>query len=208
MDRSTWQAVGDEAELRTLVGDPLPRVAGKVRDRLHPVDRAFLAASPFWVMATASADGRCGASPKGDPPGAVLVLDDRTLAVAERPGNKRVDGFLDVLQNPHVGLLFVVPGRGDTLRVQGRAALVRDAPFLDDMVVQGHRPLLAVVVDLEEVFFHCAKAFLRSGLWDPATWQPDAVPPRPVIARAVEQPDADLAALTAYYGPSYAQRLY
>ncbi len=160
------------------------------------------------MLSTASADGRCGASPKGDPPGSVLVLDDRTVALAERPGNKRVDGFLDVLANPHVGVLFVVPGRGDTLRVQGRASLVRDAPFLDALVVQGHRPVLALVVDVEEVFFHCAKAFLRSGLWDPSTWQPDAVPSRPVIAQALEQPEADLAALQEYYGPSYADRLY
>ncbi|MCW2606619.1 MAG: pyridoxamine 5-phosphate oxidase family protein [Frankiales bacterium] len=208
MDRSAWETVTTGAELRALVGEPLPRVRDKVRDRLHPMDRAFLAASPFWVLATSSAGGGLGASPKGDPAGSVLVLDDRTLALPERPGNRRSDGFSDVLEHPHVGLLFLVPGRGDTLRVNGRATLVRSAPFLDDLVVQGHRPALALVVDVAEVFFHCAKAFLRSGMWDPSSWRPDAVPPRAAIAGAVEQPDASPEELAAYYGPSYGSRLY
>ena len=203
-----WSFIGTEHELRELVGVPVPRVADKVRDRLHEMDRAFLAAAPLWMMGTASPDGGCGVSPKGDPAGAVHVLDDRTLALPERPGNRRVDGFLDVLANPHVGLLFLVPGRGDTLRVNGRARLVRDAPFFDALVVAGHRPVLALVVDVEEVFFHCAKAFLRSQVWDPASWAPDAVPSRPRIAQAVERPEESLEVLEEYYGPSYGTRLY
>ena len=95
-----------------------------------------------------------------------------TLAIPDRPGNKRVDGFLNVLANPHVGLVFLIPGRGDTLRVNGSARLLRDAPFFDDMVVKGNRPALALLVEVEEVFFHCAKAFLRSQLWKPETWNP------------------------------------
>ena len=208
VDRADWSVVGTPEELRALVGAPLPRVAAKVRDRLHAVDRAFLAASPLWFVATSSPDGRCEVSPKGDPAGAVLVLDDRTLALPDRPGNHRVDGFLDVLANPHVGLLFVVPGRGDTLRVNGRATLVREAPFLDDLVVRGHRPAPALVVDVEEVFSHCAKAFLRGAVWEPSTWKPDAAPSRAEIAHAVERPDEPLEQLQAYYGPSYARRLY
>lgn len=208
MDRSGWGVVASQEQLRDLVGEPLPRVRDKVRTRLHAVDRAFLAASPFWVLATSSAAGDLGASPKGDPAGAVLVLDDRTLVLPERPGNRRADGFCDVLEHPQVGLLFVVPGRGDTLRVNGRATLVHEAPFLDALVVQGHRPALALVVDVEEVFFHCSKAFLRSRLWDPDSWQPDAVPPRAEIAHAVERPDATPEELAAYYGPSYGSRLY
>jgi len=207
-DRDGWSVVGSEQELRELVGEPVPRVAAKVRDRLHAMDRAFLAASPLWMMGTASPDGGCAVSPKGDPAGAVHVLDDRTVVLPERPGNRRADGFLDVLDNPHVGLLFLVPGRGDTLRVNGRARLVRDAPFFDALVVRGHRPVLALVVDVEEVFFHCAKAFLRSQVWDPATWAPDAAPSRPHIAQAVERPDDALEVLEEYYGPSYAARLY
>jgi PPOX class probable FMN-dependent enzyme len=208
VDRSRWSVVTSAEALRERVGLPAQRVADKVRDRLHPLDLAFLAASPFWALATASTDGRCDVSPKGDPAGSVLVLDDRTLVLPDRPGNRRVDGFLGVLDNPHVGLLFLIPGRGDTLRVNGRATLVDDAPFFDDLVVKGHRPSLALVVDVEEVFFHCAKAFLRSGLWDPATWQPDAVPSRARIAQALERPDTSIEELVAYYGPSYAERLY
>ena len=202
------QVVRTADELRALVGEPLPRVADKVRDRLHPMDCAFLAAAPLWFVGTATPDGRCGVSPKGDPAGSVLVLDERTLVLPERPGNRRVDGFLDVLANPHVGLLFVVPGRGDTLRVNGRARLVRAAPWFDRLVVRGHTPQLALVVDVEEVFFHCAKAFLRAEVWDPGSWAPDAAPPRPVIAQAVERPDEPLETLLEYYGPSYGTRLY
>nr|WP_218849593.1 MSMEG_1061 family FMN-dependent PPOX-type flavoprotein [Nocardioides perillae] len=193
-----------------MLGEPTRLAREKGRDRLLPVDRAWLAASPFCLVATADADGRCDASPKGDPAGSLaLVLDDRTVAVAERPGNRRADGYRNVLANPHVGLHFVIPGRGDTLRVNGRARLVSDAPFLDEMVVQGHRPVLALVVDVEEVFFHCAKAFLRSGLWDPATWDPTGtVPRRAVIAAEVERRGTPVEELDRYYGPSYAEGLY
>ena len=204
----TWQTVQDEAELRELVGTPIPRVAEKVRSELSEMHLAVLAGSPFWLMATSGADGRCDVSPKGDPAGSVHVLDARTIALPERPGNRRADGFLNLLANPHVGLLFVVPGRGDTLRVNGRAQLVRDAPFFDDLVVAGHRPALATVVTVEEVFFHCAKAFLRAQLWDPATWRPDAVPSRPQIAKALERQDEPLEVLEEYYGAGYAKQLY
>jgi predicted pyridoxine 5'-phosphate oxidase superfamily flavin-nucleotide-binding protein len=113
-----------------------------------------------------------------------------------------------VLSNPHVGLIFVIPGRADTLRVNGRARLVSEAPFLDDMTVQGHRPLLALVVEIEQVFHHCGKAFLRSRLWDPESWNEHGLPRRAVIARALERPQADLDELDEYYGPAYAERLY
>jgi hypothetical protein len=200
--------VSSEAELRAIVGEPLERVRTKDRDRLEEVHRRWLEASPFCLIATAAADGSCDVSPKGDPPGFALVLDERTVVIPDRPGNKRVDGFRNVLANPHVGLVFVVPGRGDTLRINGRARLVCDAPFFDRLVVNGHRPRLALVVDVEQVFFHCSKAFLRSKLWDPATWRPDAVPSRAEISHAVERPDDDPADLERYYGPSYADRLY
>lgn len=195
-------------ELRAVVGEPLPRVAAKDRPRLLEVDRQWLAASPFCLVATSSADGTCDVSPKGDPPGFALVLDDTTIALPERPGNRRADGYRNVLENPHVGLVFVVPGRADTLRVNGRATLVRDAPFLDDMAVRGHRPPLALVVEVEQVFYHCAKAFLRADLWDPATWEPGSVPSRARISQLVERPEESLEALERYYGPAYREGLY
>jgi PPOX class probable FMN-dependent enzyme len=195
-------------ELVDLVGVPLPHVASKARAALHELDREWLAASPFCLIGTADASGACDVSPKGDPPGQLVhVLDDTTIAIAERPGNRRVDGYRNVLANPHVGLLFLIPGRGDTLRINGRARLVSDAPFFDAMVVKGHRPILALVVEIVEIFHHCAKAFLRSQLWRPETWQ-DPLPARPVIAKALERPEASLDELTAHYGPTYADKLY
>lgn len=146
--------------------------------------------------------------PRGDPAGFTLVLDEKTIAVPERPGNRRADGFSNILANPHVGLVYLLPGRGDTLRINGRARLLRDAPFFDDMVVAGHRPRLAILVEIDEVFHHCSKAFLRSKLWQTETWAPDAMAPRAVIAKALERPDDSLAELERYYGPEYAKRLY
>jgi PPOX class probable FMN-dependent enzyme len=198
-----------EAELRDLAGTPTRRVATKVRSRLHERDREWLAASPFCLIATSAADGTCDVSPKGDPPGFVQVLDDTTLAIPDRAGNKRLDGFRNILSNPQIGLLFLVPGRDDTLRINGRARLIREAPFFDDMIVRGNRPRLALLVEVEEVFTHCAKAFLRAKLWDQQTWTPGSLPSVACIMKDV-QPDADetLEELERHYGPSYRERLY
>ncbi|MCW2753441.1 MAG: pyridoxamine 5-phosphate oxidase family protein [Marmoricola sp.] len=205
-----WLEITDVAALVELLGEPIPRVRDKVRTRLNELDRAWLASSPFCVMATASTTGQCDASPKGDPAGGLVhVLDDVTIAMAERPGNRRADGYRNILENPYVGLNFLIPGRGDTLRVNGRARLVAQAPFFDELVVEGHRPVLAVVVEVEEVFSHCSKAFLRSGLWDPGTWDPDArVPRRAVIAHTTEETGMSLAELDEYYGEQYRNGLY
>jgi uncharacterized protein len=198
-------------QLVELLGEPTQRVKDKDRTALIDVDRDWLAASPFCVLATSDAEGRCDASPKGDPAGSLVhVIDDTTIAIAERPGNRRADGYRNILANPHVGLNFLIPGRGDTLRINGRARLVSDAPFFDEMIVKGHRPVLAIVVDIEQIFFHCAKAFLRSGLWQPETWEPEAkVPKRAVIAKTVEPDDRTEAELEEYYKPeNYAKGLY
>lgn len=197
-----------EAELHELLGDPMPRAVTKERVRLHDRDREWLAASPFCLVATAGADGTCDVSPKGDPPGFTLVLDEFTIAIPERPGNRRADGFRNILTNPHVGLLYLVPGRGETLRINGRARLVREARFFDQMTVKGHRPILALVVEIEQIFFHCAKAFLRSSLWQPQTWNPDALPSHAQIVKSVQQTEETLEELERYYGPEYATRLY
>lgn len=206
-----WTEITTLDELVGLLGEPNQRARDKARSALLPLDRDWLAASPFCVLATASASGECDASPKGDPAGALAhVVDDHTVALAERPGNRRADGYKNILQNPHVGLNFFIPGRGDTLRINGRARLVSDAPFFDEMVVKGHRPLLAVVVHVDEIFFHCAKAFLRSGLWQPETWDPDGVVPRrAVIAREVEPNGMSVEELDDYYAPeNYSRGLY
>jgi PPOX class probable FMN-dependent enzyme len=201
--------VTDEGELRRLLGGaPGPAAVRKQRDRLHALDRRWLAASPFCLVATADAAGRCDVSPKGDPPGFTVVVDDRTIALPERPGNRRADGLRNVLQNPHVGLIYLIPGRADTLRINGQARIVTTPELLDRMVVQGHRPKLALLVDIEEVFHHCQKAFLRSHLWQPAHWRPDAVPSRAHISHQLERPDQSEDELEDYYGASYAEKLY
>jgi uncharacterized protein len=197
-----------EAELTALLGQPTAAAAGKDRTALDELHRSWLAASPFCLVATSAPDGTCDVSPKGDPPGFTLVLDDRTIAVPERSGNRRADGYRNILANPHVGLIYLLPGRGDTLRINGRARLVREPGLLERMVVKGHRPLLAMVVEIEQLFFHCAKAFLRSGLWDPSSWAPDAVPSRARIAHQQERAGEPLADIERYYGEQYTAGLY
>ncbi|HEY9354434.1 MAG TPA: pyridoxamine 5'-phosphate oxidase family protein [Nocardioides sp.] len=206
----TWTEISTLEELVDVVGVPQERAATKGRPALLDIDRQWLAATPFCVLATSDADGNCDASPKGDPAGSLVhVIDDKTIAIAERPGNKRVDGYRNVLANPHVGLNFLIPGRGDTLRINGRARLVSDAPFFDEMIVKGKRPILALVVDIDDIFFHCAKAFLRSGLWDPETWDPGHLPKRAVIAKQVENDPRTLAEMEDYYRTdTYSKSLY
>ncbi|MEU7179241.1 MULTISPECIES: pyridoxamine 5'-phosphate oxidase family protein [Streptomyces] len=200
--------ITSEAELRELIGEPSAHAAHKTRRRLHDMDRQWLAHSPFCLMATSDAEGRCDVSPKGDPAGFTHVLDDTTLVIPDRPGNRRLDGFMNVLGNPHVGLSYLLPGRGDTLRINGRARLLRDAPFFDELIVKGNRPRLALLVEVEEVYYHCSKAFLRSELWQPETWEPDALPSRARIVKHVEAQDVPLEALEEHYGPQYGERLY
>ncbi|GAA3806226.1 pyridoxamine 5'-phosphate oxidase family protein [Sphaerisporangium flaviroseum] len=200
--------ITSKAELRELLGEVKPRAITKERVVLHERDREWLAASPFCLIATAGADGTCDVSPKGDPPGFTHVIDATTIAIPDRPGNRRADGFGNILDNPHVGLVYLVPGRNETLRINGRARLVRDAPFFDEMIVKGHRPSLAMVVEIEQIFFHCGKAFLRSSLWKPETWDPDVLPTHASIVKSVQQTEESLEELERYYGPQYEAGLY
>jgi uncharacterized protein len=195
-------------ELREVVPVPLAHASDKTRKELHELDKQWLAASPFCLIATSAADGSCDVSPKGDPAGFAMVLDDTTIAIPERAGNRRVDGFTNILTNPHVGLIFLIPGRGETLRINGRARIVKDAPFFDDMIVKGNRPQLALIVEIEEIFHHCSKSFLRSKVWKPETWEPDAVPSRARIAKALDRKDQELSELEQYYGPRYEAGIY
>ncbi|MEV7414719.1 pyridoxamine 5'-phosphate oxidase family protein [Streptomyces sp. NPDC089919] len=195
--------ITSEAELRELLGPVAPAARLKERQSLHEYHKQWIARSPLCLIGTAGADGRCDVSPKGDPAGFVKVLDDTTVAIPDRPGNRRADSYLNILANPHVGLLFLVPGRGDTLRINGRARLLREAPFFDTMTVKGHRPSLALVVETEEIYFHCSRAFLRSGLWQQDGWDPEAAPSRALISKALEKPDQPLEELERYYGPQY-----
>ena len=207
----SFTEITTEEELRAaLGGGPSGRAATKVRPRLHPVQIEWLKASPFCVLASSDAAGNCDASPKGDPAGHLIhVLDSRTIVIAERPGNKRADGYLNVLVNPHVGIISLIPGRNDTLRINGRARLVRDAPFFDDLAVRGQRPVLALVVEIDQVFSHCPKAFMRSEIWEPSTWKPEALPSTAALCKAVLEPAETLEELEAHYAPgNYVSELY
>ena len=162
--------VTSEDELRAILGDIYPAAVTKVIDRLDEHCRAFIEHSPFCLIASASEELGVEVSPKGDPAGFVTVLDERTLAIPDRPGNARADTFRNVLRNPAVGMIFLVPGRKDTLRVAGKAQIVRDEELRLSMAVQGKVPELAMVIEVERAFFHCAKCMVRSGLWQPEMW--------------------------------------
>ena len=150
------------------MGAVSPMAARKVLPALDRHCRAFIALSPFLVLASSDADGRADASPRGDPPGFVQVLDDRTLLLPDRPGNNRVDSFANILDAPGIGLIFFVPGIDETLRVNGTARLLTDSDALAGTSVAGKTPRTGLVIGVEEVFFHCAKALRRARLWDPA----------------------------------------
>ena len=204
--------ITSEAELREVLGGYASgRAVTKVRPSLHQLQIEWLQSSPFCVIATSDADGNCDASPKGDPAGRLIhVLDPRTIVIAERPGNKRADGYLNVLSNPHVGVIALIPGRNDTLRINGRARLVRDAQWFDDLAVMGKRPILALVVEIEQVFSHCPKAFLRSYLWEPDQWpSTDEMPSVAELTKAVQDTPETLAELEAHYAKAnYSRLLY
>lgn len=151
---------------------PMPREAA-IRKQIARLDehcRAFIARSPFVFLATSNAAGDCDVSPKGDAPGFVQVLDDETLVIPDRPGNQRADSLRNILENPRAGLLFVIPGVEWTLRVNGRAEIVRDADVRQRMAVNGKTPALAIAIAVEEAFMHCPKCFIRAKMWDTDQW--------------------------------------
>lgn len=161
-------SVSDYSELRTVYEPPAPRAAQKVLDHLDVHCRNFIALSPLCILSTASANGQADASPRGDPPGFVQVLDDKTLLLPDRPGNNQVDSLQNVLENPGVGLLFFVPGMNETLRVKGKAEIVTDREILDPMKMGSRAPVSGLRVTVEETFLHCGRALIRSRMWDPA----------------------------------------
>lgn len=163
--------IQSEAELRDLMGGPVaPPVVEKTLSSLDAHCETFIARSPFVLIASSDAQGRMDISPKGDAPGFVRVLDEQTLAIPDRPGNQRFDTFCNLLQSPRVGLIFLIPGKRETLRIGGRAEIVRDADLLDTMSANGRSPALALAVHVDEAFFHCAKCMIRSHLWQPEHW--------------------------------------
>lgn len=159
-----------EDELRELIGDPNAVIEAKVFDALDSFSRDFLAQTPFLVLATSDQAGNLDASPKGDAPGFVFVEDDHTIVIPDRPGNKLAFGHRNILRNSHVGVICMIPGTPETLRINGRAELTRDPDLLERLAARGRPAVLAIRVHIDQCFFHCAKAFLRSNLWKPDLW--------------------------------------
>ncbi|CAN5217151.1 pyridoxamine 5'-phosphate oxidase family protein [soil metagenome] len=165
-------AVTSIERLREIINQPKPdsAVMRKQLDTLDAHCRAFIAKAPFLLLSTSGASGRCDVSPRGDGPGFVLVPDERTLVIPDRPGNRRLDSFQNIIENPHAGLIFMVPNVDETLRVNGRAWLSDDPDLLARMPMGGKNPSLGIVIEVEEIYFHCARAFKRARLWEPDSW--------------------------------------
>ena len=159
--------VKNHSELRDIYKPPAPRALQKVLDHLDVHCRNFIALSPLCVLSSAGANGQPDASPRGDPPGFVQVLDEKTLLLPDRPGNNQVDSLQNIVQNPGVGLLFFVPGMNETLRVKGKAEIVRDEEMLEPLKMQRRAPLSGLRITVEEAFLHCGRALIRSRIWDP-----------------------------------------
>lgn len=157
-------------DLRALYGTVSENAVKKQLDRLDAHARHFLSLSPFAAVGTQAPDGMGDVTPRGDGPGFALVLDDRTIAIPDRPGNRRLDTLENIVRNPAVGLLFMIPGMNETLRINGLARITTDAALCERLAMNGKPAITAMVVEVCEVYLHCAKAYMRSGLWKPETW--------------------------------------
>ncbi len=181
-----------EEQLRDAIGTPTELIAAKVADRLNDLTRQFIERSPFVCIATADPDGGLDVSPRGDPAGFVRILDERTLLVPERPGNRIADSLANLLVDPRIALLFLIPGVGDTFRVNGRAVIVDDPELLAPSAVEGKTPRLGILVSIEEAYTHCPKALMRSELWNPGRHIDRSELPSPgEIMRFVADPQLD-----------------
>ena len=193
-----------------MIGTPSEFSLRKELKTLDEHMRRFIAHSPFAIISTHSADGRCDASPRGDAPGFVHVVDDRTLLIPDRFGNKRVDSFRNILETGRIGLLFLVPGFGETLRVNGRAVLIRDEAWLAPLTAHGNRPLVAVAIEVDECFLQCAKALIRSKLWE--AHERPSLQSLPCAAEMfhdqVQMPEFDVPKLQTLLDEAYRSKLY
>jgi PPOX class probable FMN-dependent enzyme len=204
---ATISGITSEAELRELIGSPADVVVSKISPRLNELTRQFIERSPFMCLATSSPDGSCDVSPRGDPAGFVQILDERTLLIPDRPGNRIADSLRNILANPHVGLLFLIPGIGDTFRVNGRATLVTDEELLGGSEVEGKTPKLGILVEIDECYTQCSKALIRSDLWNAERHiERSELPSSGAILRAVREDDFDADQYDRERAERYARR--
>jgi PPOX class probable FMN-dependent enzyme len=203
----TLRTITDEAELRALIGTPNELVVTKIADRLNDLTRRFIESSPFACVATANPDGGLDVSPRGDPPGFVRVLDESTLLLPERPGNRLADTLTNLLADPRIALLFLIPGVGDTFRVNGQAVIVDDAELLAPSAVEGKVPRLGIVVTIHEAYTQCPKALIRSDLWNPQRHLDRSdLPSSGAIFRSLNDPSFDAEAYDRERSERYARR--
>ena len=208
-DDTTAKPVSDTAQLVRIVGEPKPEIATKEMPALDVHCRHFISLYPFLCISTADAAGNQDVSPRGDPPGFVRVLDDRTILIPDRKGNRRVDTMRNILENPNVGLLLMLPGVEEVVRINGKATLTEDAALLAGSAVNGSIPALGIILKIDAVFFHCAKAVIRSKLWDPDTpIQRTDFPTFGEIVRDQRVPDGDPAEIDAALQNNYRTTLY
>jgi uncharacterized protein len=160
--------ISDMAQLEALYGQKLPAAVIKEIDHINGAYHKLIEAAPFVAVATSGPEG-LDCSPKGDAPGFVRILDDKTLAIPDRPGNNRIDGFRNIMRDPRIALLFLIPGVGETLRVNGRASISIDPELMQSFAINGKLPRCVLIVHIESVYFHCSKAIVRSKLWEEAT---------------------------------------
>jgi PPOX class probable FMN-dependent enzyme len=201
------RTIRTEADLRSLIGDPPELVCSKITDRINPLTREYIERSPFALVATSDAGGSCDVSPRGDPAGFVRILDERTLLLPERPGNRIADTLTNILVNPHVGLLFLVPGASETFRVNGTAILTTDPDLLAPCAVEGRVPKLGILVTVEQAYTQCSKAIIRSRLWDPERFVTQAdLPSNGQIMRAINGDAIDPDEYDAARAERYARR--
>jgi uncharacterized protein len=200
-------AVRDEADLRAVIGTPSEIVVQKISDRLNALTRQFVERSPFVCVATASPVGGLDVSPRGDPAGFVRILDERTLLMPDRPGNRIADTLTNLLADPRIALLFVIPGVGDTFRVNGRAQVVDDPELLEPCAVEGKAPSLGLLITIEEAYTQCSKAFVRSDLWNSDKYVDRAeLPSAGAIMRSLTDPDFDADQYDRERAERYARR--
>ena len=199
--------VRNETELRAIVGEPAALTVGKIADRLNHLTRQFIERSPFVCVATARPDGGLDVSPRGDPAGFVRILDERTLLLPDRPGNKIADTLTNLLEDQRIALLFLVPGVGDTFRVNGRASITDDEELLAASSVDGKAPKLGIVVEIDEAYTQCAKALIRSDLWNSEKHVDRAeLPSSGAILRSLSDPELDAEEYDRARAERYARR--
>ncbi|NDI34096.1 MSMEG_1061 family FMN-dependent PPOX-type flavoprotein [Chengkuizengella sediminis] len=204
------EVVTTEEEIREMLGYPSERAIKKVISKLDSHCRHYLSLSPFALLSSSNANGICDVSPRGDAPGFVHIIDDKHIIIPERQGNKRIDSITNILSNPHVGLIFLIPGLKETLRINGKACVIKDQEILQQMAVNERVPLLGIGIQIEECFVQCAKALIRSQLWDQDTWaDKESLPSIPhMMAAHVNDSNLTSKKMEESLQESYTKRLY